>query len=291
MKPDLAALRVFGSRVCVKRTGHRRSKLDGHDFTGIFLGYTATDNNITYIDLDSGLVKTSHHAQFDEAWYLQDSCPSAAQLLYDLRLEADDDSPLRTLNPVQLSTLQLFLRMLLKTLGRSHLDVAISISLSDRVSTIPSSPPTVCHRTSAVASAIAEEYHIGQDAMDVIYMSPDPYHDSFDKLLDLQRFDHTRHHTAGLSFIEQDGRVILAHMQPGTPGAKIPCWHTHIHGAWLLKIGTHIIHLISDARAAFSAIQALGSTHISLLFAHPEIRPDISHRGLPIVSTPPLFTH
>jgi hypothetical protein len=73
VKPDLAALRVFGSRVCVKRTGHRRSKLDGHDFTGIFLGYTATYNNITYIDLDSGLVKTSHHAQFDEAWYLQDS--------------------------------------------------------------------------------------------------------------------------------------------------------------------------------------------------------------------------
>ena len=131
MKPDLAALRVFGSRVCVKRTGHRRSKLDGHDFTGIFLGYTATDNNITYIDLDSGLVKTSLHAQFDEAWYLQDSCPSAAQLLYDLGLEADDDSPLRTLHQVQLSTLQLFLRMLLKTLGRSHLDVAISISLSD----------------------------------------------------------------------------------------------------------------------------------------------------------------
>ena len=93
MKPDLTALRVFGSRVCVKCTGHRRSKLDRHDFTGIFIGYTATDNNITHIDLDSRLVKTSHHAQFNEAWYLQDSRPPAAQLLYDLGLEAEDDAP------------------------------------------------------------------------------------------------------------------------------------------------------------------------------------------------------
>ena len=92
-KLNLTALRVFGSRVCVKRTGYRRSKLDRHDFTGVFIGYTATDNNIKYIDLDSGLVKTSHHAQFDEAWHLQDSRPPATQLLYDLGLEAEDDAP------------------------------------------------------------------------------------------------------------------------------------------------------------------------------------------------------
>ena len=92
-KPNLTALGVFGSRVCVKRTGHRWSKLDRHDFTGVFIGYTATDNNIKYINLDSGLVKTSHHAQFDEAWYLQDSRPPAAQLLYDLGLKAEDDAP------------------------------------------------------------------------------------------------------------------------------------------------------------------------------------------------------
>jgi hypothetical protein len=51
------------------------------------------DKNITYIDLDSGLVKTSHYAQFNEAWYLQDSRPPAAQLLYDLGLGAEDDAP------------------------------------------------------------------------------------------------------------------------------------------------------------------------------------------------------
>ena len=42
-----------------------------------------------YLDLDSGIVKQSHHAQLDEAWYLQDSRPPAAQLLYDLGVTDD----------------------------------------------------------------------------------------------------------------------------------------------------------------------------------------------------------
>jgi hypothetical protein len=50
-KPDLSGLKTFGSWVCVKRTGHRRSKLDRHDFSGIFIGYTTSDHNIAYIDL------------------------------------------------------------------------------------------------------------------------------------------------------------------------------------------------------------------------------------------------
>ncbi|KAL7528101.1 hypothetical protein ACHAXR_002269, partial [Thalassiosira sp. AJA248-18] len=89
--PDLSKLKLFGARVCVKRTGKRRAKLDRHDFQGIFLGYTATDHNIRYLDLDSGLVKSCHHAVFDEAWYLQPSRPPAAQLLYDLGLVEDSD--------------------------------------------------------------------------------------------------------------------------------------------------------------------------------------------------------
>ena len=57
VKPDLSNLKIFGSRVCVKRTGKRRRKLDRHDFTGIFIGYTATDQNIRYIDVNTGVVK------------------------------------------------------------------------------------------------------------------------------------------------------------------------------------------------------------------------------------------
>ena len=47
------------------------------------------DQNIKYLDTTSGIVKTSHHAMFDEAWNLQPMWPPAAQLLYDLGLEAE----------------------------------------------------------------------------------------------------------------------------------------------------------------------------------------------------------
>jgi hypothetical protein len=91
IKPDLAYLKLFGSWVCIKRTGDCRSKLDQHDVCGIFIGYALTDQNILYIDNDTGLIKRSHHAQFDEAWYLQPTCPPAAQLMYNLGLEADNE--------------------------------------------------------------------------------------------------------------------------------------------------------------------------------------------------------
>jgi hypothetical protein len=66
-KLDLSSMKLFGAHVCVKRTGNRWGKLDHHEFTVVFLGYAAMDQNIIYLDLDSGIVKTSHHAQFNEA--------------------------------------------------------------------------------------------------------------------------------------------------------------------------------------------------------------------------------
>jgi hypothetical protein len=88
-KPNLKYLKLFGARVCVKQTGDRHSKLDKHDFTGLFLGYTSTDQNIRYLDLNSGNTKTCHHATFNKAWYLQDIRPPAARLLYQLGLKDD----------------------------------------------------------------------------------------------------------------------------------------------------------------------------------------------------------
>jgi hypothetical protein len=66
-KPDIEYLKMFGSWVCFKQSGDQWSKLDRHDFTGIFLGYMVSDHNIRYLDMESGLVKCSHHAVFYEA--------------------------------------------------------------------------------------------------------------------------------------------------------------------------------------------------------------------------------
>jgi hypothetical protein len=90
VKPDLTYLKLFGAWVCVKRTGKRGGKLNCHDFTGIFLGYSGTDQNIKYLNLTSSIVKTCHHVQFDEAWYLQHERPPGPQFLYNLGLEVDN---------------------------------------------------------------------------------------------------------------------------------------------------------------------------------------------------------
>jgi hypothetical protein len=81
---------------------------------------------------------------------------------------------------------------------------------------------------------------------------------------------------AGLSLLEKNGQLIIAHMS-STPSAEIPRWHTLLHGAWLIKIEDHIITLIEEAWNAFAALSAAGATSTTLLFAYPEVRPDISH--------------
>ncbi len=58
VKPDLSYLKLFGARVCLKRTGKGCSTLDHHNFTGIFLGYSSTDQNIRYVDLTSSVIKS-----------------------------------------------------------------------------------------------------------------------------------------------------------------------------------------------------------------------------------------
>jgi hypothetical protein len=56
------------------------------------------------LDLDSGVVKASHHAQFDEAWYLQPYHSPAAQLLYDLGILPEGNPSLESAAKSELVT-------------------------------------------------------------------------------------------------------------------------------------------------------------------------------------------
>jgi hypothetical protein len=109
-KPNVAYLKTFGSWVCVKHSSSCSCKLNLHDFKGIFLGYTVTNQNIVYLDTMTGIVKSCHHTVFDKVWSLQPMQPPAAQLLYDLGLEAKTDlvlldgplhpTPIGTISPI-----------------------------------------------------------------------------------------------------------------------------------------------------------------------------------------------
>ena len=123
--------------------------------------------------------------------------------------------------------------------------------------------------------------------MATIYMSPDPYHNSFTEVLNLCKFDPIKHRTAGLCFIEKDSRVLLATMSSNTPGSRIPRWRTNLRGAWLISVNNKPVQSIADVQNALQTIIDNNDKECSLLFAHPEgiFHRDISHNGLPIMSS------
>jgi hypothetical protein len=305
-KSNLSHLKVFGSRVCVKRSGDRSRKLDCNNFTGIFLGFTATDHNICFLDLEFGLVKRSHHANFDEAWYLQPSCPPAAQLLYDLGLEVDPEDdpkdstttslvlwpPLPTCNPPSgkfLVPLPCTLAPLpLQETLAAHCPLTAAAGQTHAFDEFPHGAAMAASVRSATPSDIVTEYLIGKQDMATIYMSPDPYNKAFEEVIDLRKSDLHKHRTAGLCLAHSDKRLFLGGMAPGTPGAKIPRWQSQLKGAWLIKVGNILVSFIADAQDAFTMAIALGSPFVTLLFSHPKIRQDISHDGLLIVSSAPF---
>jgi hypothetical protein len=290
----------------VKHSSDCSSKLDRNDFTGVFLGYTATDHNITYLDLDTGTVKWSHHALFNEAWYLQPHRPPAAQLLYDLGLEPDDDDTSETTTNV--------LAALWPPLNNKKLSSAIW-----KVPPLSRMPPLPLRETSAprawmaaaaltcvttsnnrilttkarrqTPSDIVTEYLIGKHDMATIYMSPDPYFDAFEEVINLRKFDLNKHRTAGLCLTQQNQHLILGGMTPSTPGARIPRWRSRIKGAWLIKVGNTPVFSLADAQEAFATASLTGTHSLTLLLSHPEVRQDISQDGLPIVSSAPSSQH
>jgi hypothetical protein len=155
------------------------------------------------------------------------------------------------------------------------------------------------HRTAAAAqvsatprstssSDIVTEFLIGHREIASIYLSPDPFYKSFEEEVDLRRFDLTKHRMAGLCLAHYDGRLYLGGIAKSTPCAKIPRWQTRIKGAWLIKVGPHTVSTIQEAQDAFTALSLAGTATVTLLFSHPIVRQDISHDGLPIVSSAPF---
>jgi deoxyuridine 5'-triphosphate nucleotidohydrolase len=92
-KPDMTNLRIFGSKVYARNPGKRPFKLDHHVSQGFFLGYTATDKNIIYIDKRTGTIKVTTHVIYDEAHMSvpASQAPLAAQTLQRLGYYAKED--------------------------------------------------------------------------------------------------------------------------------------------------------------------------------------------------------
>jgi hypothetical protein len=81
---------------------------------------------------------------------------------------------------------------------------------------------------------IVTEFLIGPHDMAMIYMSPNPNGCTFEKEIDLRKWDLTCHRTMGMRLLEKGGCLILASINARTPAARIDCWCTHVWGAWLV---------------------------------------------------------
>jgi hypothetical protein len=122
-------------------------------------------------------------------------------------------------------------------------------------------------------------------------MPPNLFFDACEQHLDLQKFDLGKHATAGLNLHQSGGRVHIASMSCSTQAAKIPKWRTHMHGAWLIKFDDTAISTVVEAGQALKSLVESGGSMVTLLFAYPEICPNLSHNGLPIVSLVPSSQH
>ena len=302
-KPDLRRLRVFGSRVCVKRTGFRRAKLDRHDFQGIFIGYTATDSNIRYIDIHSGLVKSCHHAVFDECWYHQAWRPPAAQLLYDLGTAASiakpgppplpitptppsasvDDEPIvpvldatpTPIPPIRLPpphTIPMDDDSSTSSTTSSVIDVGPTRALT--VNLPPLNPD---------ASAV-DHYGITARDLDQVYFSPHHFGHAFEECFAYMGSPTSVHPTAGMELRELDGRVFITDISLGTPCAKIPRWKSRLRNVCLLKVHDTPISTIADVTSALATLPLTSRGSCKLLVSSSELRDGLTYEGIPQIS-------
>ena len=66
-RPSAKRLRVFGCPIIVRHIAPRKAKLNLNTMVGTFLGYTATDKNVVYMDSVTKRFKMATHVIFDEA--------------------------------------------------------------------------------------------------------------------------------------------------------------------------------------------------------------------------------
>jgi hypothetical protein len=303
----------------VKRPGLRHAKLDKHDFTGIFIGYTATDSNIRYIDLISGLVKTSHHAVFDECWFHQPWRPPAAQLLYDLGIKlsgalppAVPDDPIPTApddasvhhvptpaidntptTPPGASPPTIIEDDTSVTSPNNQiLDVYDFGVYSAETLPTPCSPPPPGISGPSVPSefnvaagnrdaAAVEHHNITQRDIAQIYFSSHCFGVTSEETFVYHGSPILVHPTAGLVLTTINGRVIITSITPGTPCAKIPRWKTRLRNTWLTHVNDTRVESLDHVATLFADLPRTSHGSCRITVVAPELRDGLTNEGIP----------
>jgi hypothetical protein len=173
------------------------------------------------IDVNSNLAKGSHHAVFDEAWYLQPSQPPVVQFLFDLGLQEDDKSitlaplpdsphPLAPFPPLP-KDMKSPLPVLPCHALHAHLPLCESSALQTVTAWVAliTAPSHLYEgmkiRPSWDARAVSD-YHINsKHDVKQVYFSPTAYNKAFEEILDMRRLFTTALPSGGMQFIMVEG--------------------------------------------------------------------------------------
>lgn len=227
--------------------GHRQAKLNRHNFSGIFLGYTATDDNIRYIESTLGLWKrcTMSCSMRPGTSKAHDHQCHTSCMTWVWRLMWPRLTPHR---------LVLFLCQYTR-IQRSH-SLCLNCHPGQKYTTTSTN---LCYNRQQPPAAAAAKMQMNkvacphewvldyQDCMAQIYLSPTPFNDAFEEILDLSIWHNHDHPTIGMWFIHDDVRLYLVAMMPSTTAAKIRWWHSRMKGASIMKalVGRYTWYRIS----------------------------------------------
>jgi hypothetical protein len=117
-----------------------------------------------------------------------------------------------------------------------------------------------------------------------VYFSKDPYHDAFDEQLDMRRYTAYAKPAGGMVFEATDDRLVLKHIVPSSPAAKIPAWRTRIRGAWLRQVGDDVVTTEDEVISALGKCGTSGADSCRLVFSHPEVSHGLTGAGIPQVN-------
>ncbi len=180
----------------------------------VYLLVIATDHNIRYIDTTLGVVKTSHHAVFDEAWYVQPTRPPAAQLLYDLGLEEENvthtttNLPICSLYPPAPCMKTPRPKPIHPAARQMNLPLRESrspVSYGARAATLILDDPYTGMALAVNQDALmVDNYGILPRDVEQVCFSLSAYNDSFEEYLDMTKFYPSNHPAGGIHFIIED---------------------------------------------------------------------------------------
>jgi hypothetical protein len=114
-----------------------------------------------------------------------------------------------------------------------------------------------------------------------VYLSSSAYCEAFEEEINIKRWTVNDHHTAGLTLIQRDGRLVLASITKSTPAAKIPRWRTRCRGAWVMEINGMPVQTTQDVERALKMAKLRGDEICSITMTHPEIRDGLTAKGIP----------